>query len=158
MRSHKELLFFSFLELLRGDTRIQRCGCCGDYFIPRTKKKTLYCDRVVRDGKTCKVIGPKLTQRRYRDLYKPLQEYDRIYKMYYTRAERYECRFDINRAKTANDLTNDEFCTWSAKAANLRQLYIVGEIQADIFLRGIALDERDLRLDLINPAQSSVTI
>jgi len=78
--------------------------------------------------------------------------------MYYTRAERYECRFDINRAKTANDLTNDEFCTWSAKAANLRQLYIVGEIQADIFLRGIALDERDLRLDLINPAQSSVTI
>jgi len=153
MRSHKELLFFSFLELLRGDTRIQRCGCCGGYFVPRTKKKTLYCDRVVRDGKTCKVIGPKLTQRRYRDLYKPLQEYERLYKMYYARTERYEGRFDLNRGKTSNDLTEDEFYTWSAKAANLRRLYIAGEMPADIFLRGIALDEKDLRPDLINLEQ-----
>lgn len=158
MRSHKELLFFSFLELLRGDTRIQRCGCCGNYFVPRTKKKTLYCDRVVRDGKTCKVIGPKLTQRRYRDLYKPLQEYERLYKMYYARTERYEGRFDLNREKTSNDLTEDEFYTWSAKAANLRRLYITGEISADIFMYGIALDEKDLRPDLINPEHGSATI
>lgn len=153
MRSHKELLFFSFLELLRRDIRIQRCGCCGGYFVPRTKKMTLYCDRVVRDGKTCKVIGPKLTQRRYRDLYKPLQEYERLYKMYYARTERYEGRFDLNRKKTPNDLTEDEFYTWSAKAASARRRYIAGELPEDKFLLEIALDERDLRLDLINLEQ-----
>lgn len=158
MRSHKELLFFSFLELLRRDIRIQRCGCCGGYFIPRTKKKTLYCDRVIRDEKTCKAIGPKLMQKRYKELHKPLQEYERLYKMYYARTERYEGRFDLNREKTPNDLTEDEFYTWSAKAANARQRYIAGELSADEFLRTIASDEKDLRTNLDSSERRNATI
>ncbi len=142
IRTHMEFLFFSFLELLRRGTRIQRCECCGSYFIPKTKKKTLYCDRVLRDEKTCKDIGPKLMQRYLKsaDAAGAIEKYDKLYKMYYARAERYECRTDPNREKTGNDLTYDEFYTWSARAARARRQYVSGEISADEFLAEISMD------------------
>ena len=147
MRSHKELLFFSFLELLRRDVRICHCECCGNYFVPRTKKKTLYCDRIIKGAKTCKDVGPKLTQKRQKGKYGAIQEYDRLYKMYYARAERYECRAELDRDKTANNLTYDEFYTWSARAAAARRRYIGEEISREAFLQEIALDIKDLKVE-----------
>lgn len=150
MRSHRELLFFSFLELLRRDIRICRCACCGRYFVPRTKKKTLYCDRVIKGGKTCKDIGPKLMQRRSRQLDRTLREYERLYKMYYARAERYGSYNNANREKTENEMTFTEFFAWSDRAVKARKQYIAGELLAEEFLKKISLDEKDSQIGLSN--------
>jgi len=43
---------------------IRSCQCCGRFFVPKTKKIALYCDRVITsDGKTCKQVAPKLMQK-----------------------------------------------------------------------------------------------
>lgn len=141
MRTHKELLFFCFLELLRRETHIRRCEYCGRYFIPKTKKKTLYCDRVLKNGKTCKEVAPKAKQKRAKELDATLREYERLYKMYYTRAERYENRMDLNRNRTEKDLTMDEFYLWSAGAQKDRSRYVDGEIDAATLLSLITMPE-----------------
>ena len=47
----------------RQPKRIARCAHCWNYFLPKTKKETLYCDREWEDEKTCKQLGP-IAQRR----------------------------------------------------------------------------------------------
>lgn len=134
IRTQDELFFFCLLELLRREARICRCECCGQYFVPRTKKKTLYCDRVIIDGKTCKELAPRLKQRQMKTQDAALREYERLYKMYYARAERYEDRTDLSRKRTANDLTFDEFYLWADRARQDSRRYLTGEITADEFL------------------------
>lgn len=48
---------FLLLHFVADKPNVVRCQCCGRYFIPRTKKKTLYCDRILKDDKTCKEWG-----------------------------------------------------------------------------------------------------
>ena len=51
-----DLLLISIFELRRNykHFRMQICLNCGKYFFPRTAHKTLYCDNVFENGKTCK--------------------------------------------------------------------------------------------------------
>ena len=63
LRSYAELMFLSVLALLEQNISIRRCACCGGYFIPKTKKMTLYCDRAIKGGKTCKDLAPGLKRR-----------------------------------------------------------------------------------------------
>ena len=137
IRTHRELFFFCLMELFRRGARIQRCEYCGGYFIPRTRKKTLYCDRVIQDRKTCKDIAPKRKQQLQKEQDATLQEFERIYNMYYARAERYECRTDLHRERTEHDLTYDEFYLWSERARKKRSRYLAGEIGAEKLLENI---------------------
>lgn len=43
--------------------RIVRCDYCWNYFIPRTRAATLYCDRIF-DGQSCKKRGANLKRRK----------------------------------------------------------------------------------------------
>ena len=52
-----ELYVFYLMTVLRSNKCITRCQHCWRYFVPKTKKKTDYCDRVWKDGKTCKELG-----------------------------------------------------------------------------------------------------
>lgn len=38
---------------------LKKCLCCGEYFNPKYRSDTIYCDRVVPNsrGKTCKQVG-----------------------------------------------------------------------------------------------------
>jgi len=139
IRSHTELMLFCLLELLEQETNILRCKCCGGYFVPKTKKMTLYCDRVIKDGKTCKEIAPALKRKQDKTRDAALAEYDRLYDLYYARMERYEGRTDVNRAATENDVTQDEFFIWSAMARELRKQYVAGEVGAEEFLAGLKM-------------------
>ena len=59
-RSAVDYYHFLLLHFVVGKPNVALCQCCGRYFIPKTKKKTLYCDRVLKDNKTCKEWGPVL--------------------------------------------------------------------------------------------------
>lgn len=53
--------FISILELIKNNTPIYICKHCGNYFIPSSKKNTLYCDNIFENGKTCQEIGAMIT-------------------------------------------------------------------------------------------------
>ena len=53
--------FISILELIKNNTPIYICKNCGNYFIPSSKKNTLYCDNIFENGKTCQEIGAMIT-------------------------------------------------------------------------------------------------
>lgn len=53
--------FVSILELVKNNIPIYICKNCGNYFIPSSKKNTLYCDNTFENGKTCQEIGAMIT-------------------------------------------------------------------------------------------------
>lgn len=53
--------FITLLELIKNDTPIYICKNCGKYFIPSSKKNTLYCDNIYEHGKTCQEVGAMIT-------------------------------------------------------------------------------------------------
>ena len=80
------LLFISMKEFMnnRKSFRIIKCKNCDYYFIPKTAHKTLYCDEIFENGKTCKEYVENLAFgrnfandplcKRYRNRYKNLQK------------------------------------------------------------------------------------
>lgn len=53
--------FITLLELIKNNTPIYICKNCGKYFIPSSKKNTLYCDNIYEHGKTCQEVGAMIT-------------------------------------------------------------------------------------------------
>lgn len=51
----------SILHLVQNNTPIAICKNCGNYFIPSSKKNTLYCNNIYEHGKTCQEIGAMIT-------------------------------------------------------------------------------------------------
>lgn len=132
------LLELRMLELemyFRQPKRIARCAHCWDYFIPKTRKETLYCDREWEDEKTCKQLGPN-AQRRVD------QHYDTalaIFEVLRKRmAARYE-RFMLSNQKMDTEfmLDIDGYFDWSEMAKQARLDYIDGKISAEEFIRRI---------------------
>ncbi len=121
-----DLMQFRMLELrmhLRQKRRFARCANCWNYFLPKTQKETLYCDRVF-NGKTCKQSGP-LGQRRVE------QHEDNALKIYeelrHRMAARYE-RYNDSGERMKTDYPMDFFayCKWSDEARAARQAYLDG--------------------------------
>ncbi len=49
------------LHLVQTNTSVAICKNCGNYFIPSSKRNTLYCDNIFEHGKTCQEIGAMIT-------------------------------------------------------------------------------------------------
>ena len=59
-KSEADYMVFLLLHFVESGLQICCCKCCGRYFVPRTKRKTLYCDRIIRNSQTCKELAPSL--------------------------------------------------------------------------------------------------
>lgn len=132
------LLELRMLELemyFRQPKRIARCAHCWNYFIPKTKKETLYCDRERDDGKTCKQLGPN-AQRRVD------QHHDSALAIFEVLRKRMGARHD--RFMLSNQKMNTEFMLdingyfdWSEEAKRARMDYLDGKISAEEFIRKV---------------------
>lgn len=120
-RSEAQYIYSLLQHLLESKVSICKCQFCGGYYVPKTKHKTLYCDRIVRDGKTCKQVAPRLKKRERDAAHLVTSEYERIKDMLFHRRD----RMGGNKIASAIDLTDDELVQWQETAtADFRELYL----------------------------------
>lgn len=124
-RSLSQYYVFIVQQFIAAGYRVQRCNCCGRYFVPKTKKETLYCDRVIRDGRTCKDIGPSKKRRQDENNDEVLKAYRQNERKLQRRKER--ARDPIMETKeelAAERLLNK----WRKKSQPALEKYQLGEI------------------------------
>ena len=126
-RSEEHYYIFLLQHFLLSNPKVAVCQYCGRFFIPKTKKKTIYCDRIIQDGKSCKQIAPHMTHRERTASSRVLTEYNRVKDMLLHRLDR-TC--DDKRSSPI-DLTYADFCKWQKAASDARCRFLAGEITED---------------------------
>ena len=115
--------------------RIARCESCFGYFIPKTKRATIYCDRVF-DGKSCKKAG-------FGWKYTAAMDRDAVLRIYDTlrheRAASYSEYMGLFKGRSDPEYVSG-YEAWCATASAAREAYLAREIDAAEFLRRIGYD------------------
>ena len=123
-RSEDTYYYFLLQHFLASRPNVARCEYCGRVFIPKTRKKTKYCDRIVRDGKTCKQIAPHLNRKERASADRAIAEFNRVNDMLLHRVERAE----YDKKESPIDLTREEYYAWLDKAVCARDSYLAGKL------------------------------
>ena len=123
-RSEEQYYSFLLQHFLLSDPMVAVCQYCGRFFIPKTKKKTIYCDRIIRNGMTCKQIAPHITHRQRTASSRVLTEYNRVKDMLLHRLDRI-CE---DKRSSPIDLTYADFCKWHKAASEARCHFLAGLI------------------------------
>lgn len=126
-RSLIDYCIFLMMQFVENHPNVAICQCCGKCFIPKTKRTTLYCDRIIRNNKTCKQIAPALKHKRDAARDSVIQTFDRTKRKMYKRFERTN---DFSNA-TANSLSLTQYYDWLGKAEQARKAYLAGKISAE---------------------------
>ncbi len=136
-RSLKDYYYFLLVHFIEFNPTISLCECCGRYFIPKTKKRTLYCDRVLKDGKTCKELAPFLKHKLQAQSKKVIEEFDRAKRRMYKRYE----RTDNMGANPANkNLSYADYYAWLDRAMQARDSYLAGKMKEEDALKLICAE------------------
>lgn len=127
------------LELLlyfqQDQQRIARCEYCGKYFVPKTRKETLYCDRIT-DGSACKKIGPNLKRKVGPEQDQALKIYNQLRARMAERLHRYQTAADWQKQRLFQ-LDILQYSEWMDTAHKARQEYLSGKMPTEDFLRRI---------------------
>lgn len=115
--------------------RIARCEHCWEYFIPKTKKVTRYCDRVL-EGQSCKQRGANLARHKKQEQNDVLLLYRQLRERMYARMQRYE-EASPNQRQRLIQFDSIRYGDWSELASRVRLEYANGTISAEAFLRQI---------------------
>lgn len=135
-RSLIDYYIFLMMRFIANQPNVTICQCCGKYFIPNTKRTTLYCDRIIRNGKICKQIAPALKHKRDAARDFVIETFDRTKKKMYKRFERTN---DFSNA-TANSLSLTQYYDWLSRAERARKAYLAGKISAEEALEIITVE------------------
>lgn len=57
------LFALDFLNIQVKKTPIRRCENCGLLFLPKVRADEIYCDKIFKDGKTCKQVGYSIKEK-----------------------------------------------------------------------------------------------
>ncbi len=115
--------------------RIARCEYCWGYFIPKTKKATRYCDRVI-DGFPCKQRGSRFQRNEGREKDEALLVCKQLRDRMYARYMRYRDAAPDGRSKLI-PMDIEQYDAWSDNARLARMEYLDGKLTAEKFLRRI---------------------
>ena len=122
-------LNFHLLNLIKLNPNICLCQNCGELFVAKTKKKTLYCDRVQLDSnKKCSEIGPKNRAELQSTLF-GFEDYDKAVERNYQRAKRTQEYYvkDIQ-------LGWDDYYDWLDRVQQAKKKWLNEEITDEDFL------------------------
>ena len=135
-RSLIDYYIFLMMRFIANQPSVNLCQCCGKYFIPKTKRTTLYCDRIIRNNKTCKQIAPALKHKHDAARDSVIETFDRTKRKMYKRFERTN---DFSNA-TANILSLTQYYHWLGKAEQARNEYLARKISAEEALEIITVE------------------
>lgn len=135
-RSPIDYYIFLMMRFIESQPNVAFCQCCGKYFIPKTKRITLYCDRIIRDNKTCKQLAPALKHKRDATQDSVIETFDRTKRKMYKRLE----RADYSSRLLAHGLTPTQYYAWLDKAEQARNEYLAGKISAEEALKIITAE------------------
>ncbi len=140
LQFHVESVFqLRLVELLlyfqQDKKRITRCDYCWNYFIPKTKARSLYCDQIF-DGQSCKKRGANLKRRKGPEQDNALKLFKQLRDRMYARMLRYQDTPENQRDRLI-PMTPAQYDEWEANARQARRDYIAGKIKAEEFLRRI---------------------
>ena len=135
-RSLIDYYIFLMMRFVENHPNVALCQCCGKCFIPKTKRTTLYCDRIIRNNKTCKQIAPALKHKRDAARDSVIQTFDRTKRKMYKRFE----RADYSSHLLAHGLTPTQYYDWLGKAEQARDEYLTGKISAEEALEIIIVE------------------
>lgn len=138
-RSEAQYYYFLLQHLLESKTRICKCQFCSRYFAPRTKHKTLYCDRIVRNGKTCKQIAPYLKRKERIAASRVLSQFEHTKDMMFHRFE----RTGDDKESSIVDITYDQYANWLSSATRARDRYLAGELAEEEAMTIIYVTKKD---------------
>lgn len=129
--------YFSFMimKFLSSKPNVVLCQYCGKFFIPKTKKETLYCDRTIKNGRTCKQLAPAqkhLVQAKENAVIKAFDANKK--KMY----KRYERTRDLSHG-TEKSLTLSAYYEWLDLAEKARRNFLKGVVREDEALNVICV-------------------
>lgn len=123
----QDYLWFVFINFLQYDVNFSECQHCGHFFIPKTKRKTLYCDRIrTEGGRTCKDIGPAVVSKRNAEFSTVLAEYDKAVNRNFKRVERFEGK--LSDEKKGKDLDYKDYSEWLERLHAVREMWKNGEM------------------------------
>lgn len=136
-RSPAYYYLFLLMHFVKNKTKVQICECCDRFFVPKSNRKTLYCDRIIKDGKTCKEWAPILK-------HKLEVQKDIVLKAFDTNKNKMYKRFERTRDSlnlSSKSLSFDEYSAWRDKATEARDKYVAKEISAEEALRIIEVND-----------------
>lgn len=123
-RSVTQYYTFLIQRFLMRKPNVARCELCGKFFLPKTKRRTLYCDRIIRDGKTCKQIGPYLKRKELARFNHVVSEFNHAKDRLLRRLE----RTGYGKKPSPIDLTEWQYLSWLEKATLARDQFLTGKI------------------------------
>ncbi|MBE6683009.1 MAG: hypothetical protein E7595_02515 [Ruminococcaceae bacterium] len=136
-RNLPDYYIFLLMQFLSAKPQIVRCECCGKYFVPKTNKATKYCDRVLKDGKTCKELAPSLKHKKMVLTDKVVEAFDRAKRKMYRRYERNDGKIYMS----PKGITYDDFYVWNDTATEARDKYLKGTLTAEEALKIIEVND-----------------
>jgi hypothetical protein len=121
---------FLFINTMQKDYNLSECNYCHKLFVPKTKKKTRYCDRVqTEDSKTCKQLGPAERSELMKNLW-CIDDYDKAIARNYKRLERKVDEISYMK----QDLDFETYTTWLDKVKKAKEKFLKDEITDEEFL------------------------
>lgn len=126
-RSEEQYFIFLLQHFLISKPNVAVCQYCGRFFIPKTRKETKYCDRIVRDGKSCKQVAPYLKHREKAAANRVIAKYDQVKNMLQHRLDRSE----YDKKVSPIDLTYEEYVLWEEKASQAKEDYLAGSLSEE---------------------------
>ncbi|MBR4289855.1 MAG: hypothetical protein IKT52_04350 [Oscillospiraceae bacterium] len=142
-RSEEQYFIFLLQHFILSKPNVAVCQFCGRYFIPKTRKKTLYCDRVVRNGRSCKRVAPHLKRKEKISASRVLTLFKRVKEMM---EKRYD-RTGDDKAPSIIDITYEQYFEWLLLATDARDRYLAGELTEDKAISIIYVPKKDELLE-----------
>lgn len=142
-RSEEQYFIFLLQHFVLSKPNVAVCQFCGRFFIPKTRKKTLYCDRIVRNARSCKRVAPHLKRKEKIAASRVLSEFKRVKEMM---EKRYE-RTGDDKTPSIIDITYEQYFEWLLLATDARGRYLAGELTEDEAISIIYVPKKDELLE-----------
>lgn len=129
----KNYIQFIFLNMIQFNSTFSKCNYCYNFFIPKTKKPTRFCDRIdPASGKTCKEIAPYVFRNHDLGSTKIMQEYNRALQRNYKRMCRAEER--LSNRQCEKDIEPQVYGEWRDRVLDSMRLWKSKKISDEEFL------------------------